>query len=102
MAVNCGHKMCSRSVGSTLQNVVTAGNLPQQTCIGISRHPMPVTVETEQLQVKGKWSLPFLRPQEAAEPNNILLWGYNETVLQAGVSAQMGLGRTPIPGSDLL
>lgn len=31
--------------------------------------------ETEQLQVKGNWSLPFLRPQKAAQPNNITLWG---------------------------
>lgn len=81
MTVDCEHSESSKSVGSTLQKVVTAGNLPQQTCIGISWHPRAVTVETEQLQVKGKWSLPFPRPQEAAEPNNMLFWGYNETVL---------------------
>lgn len=81
MTVDCEHKVSSKSVGSTLQKVVIAGNLPQQTCIGISRHPTAVTVETEQLHVKGKCSLPFPRPHEAAEPNNILLWGYNEIVL---------------------
>lgn len=44
------------------KSAAVVGNLPQLTCVSILQHPVGVIAVAEQLQTKGKCSLPFLRP----------------------------------------